>query len=206
MSWLSSLFKKPTPASPQQESTVAVVTTFAPAPGTGVTFDTAFDRLIGHEGKFTDHRNDRGNWTSGRVGVGELKGTKFGISAMTYPHLDIKNLTVDDARVIYERDFWLRAGADQYDGAIGYQVFDAAVNHGIGNAIRILQRAVRVADDGDVGPITLKAVQSMTATDVLMRFNAARIRFYTKLSTWADFGKGWMNRVAGNLDYGADDA
>lgn len=209
MSWLTSLFgnltKPPAPAAPKQESN-AVPATSVPAPGTGVTFDLCFDRLIGHEGKFTDYRNDRGNWTSGRVGVGELKGTKFGISAMTYPHLDIKGLTVEDARVIYERDFWLRAGADQYDGAIGYQVFDAAVNHGIGNAIRILQRAVKVADDGDVGPITLKAVQSMTATDVLMRFNAARIRFYTKLSTWADFGKGWMNRVAGNLDYGADDA
>src|SRR5690606_6640918 len=110
------------------------------------------------------------------------------------------------ARQIYLQDFWLRAGADQYDGAIGYQVFDAGVNHGIGNAVRILQRAVRVADDGYVGPMTIQAVQAMTATDVLMRFNAQRIRFYTKLSTWADFGKGWMNRVAGNLDYGADDA
>lgn len=87
-----------------------------------------------------------------------------------------------------------------------YQVFDAAVNHGIENAVRILQRAVRVADDGNVGPLTLKAVQAMSVTDVLMRFNAKRIRFYTRLSTWSDFGKGWMNRVAGNLDYGADDA
>ena len=177
-----------------------------PPPGCKPDFDLAFERLIGHEGKFTDNRADRGNWTSGRVGVGELKGTKFGISAMTYPYLDIKSLTLEQAKDIYLRDFWLRAGADQYDGAIGYQVFDAAVNHGIENAVRILQRAVRVADDGDVGPLTLKAVQAMSVTDVLMRFNAHRIRFYTKLSTWLEFGKGWMNRVAGNLDYGADDA
>ena len=177
-----------------------------PPPGSAPDFDLAFERLIGHEGKFTDNRADRGNWTSGRVGAGELKGTKYGISAMSYPVLDIKNLTLDQAKEIYRRDFWMRAGADQYDGAIGYQVFDAAVNHGIENAVRLLQRAVRVADDGDVGPMTLKAVKAMTVTDVLMRFNAQRIMFYTRLSTWPEFGKGWMNRVAGNLDYGADDA
>lgn len=177
-----------------------------PTPGTIVTFDVAFERLIGHEGKFQNHRSDRGNWTSGRVGVGELKGTKFGITAMSYPHLDIKSLTLDEAKAIYRRDFWERAGSDDYDGAIAYQVFDAGVNHGIENAVRFLQRAARVADDGYIGPVTLKAVKAMTVTDVLMRYNAARIRFYTKLSTWDDYGKGWMSRTAGNLDYGAEDA
>lgn len=178
----------------------------APAPGTVVTFDVAFDRLIGHEGKFTDARADRGNWTSGKVGVGELKGTKYGISAMTYPHLDIKNITLEQAKAIYRRDFWERSCADEYDGAIAYQVFDAGVNHGIENAVRFLQRAAGVADDGDVGPITVRAVKAMSVTDVLMRFNAARLLFYTNLSTWADFGKGWARRIVGNLNYGADDA
>lgn len=191
---------------PASQPVQSVPAASPPPPGSAPDFDLAFERLIGHEGKFTDNRADRGNWTSGRVGAGELKGTKYGISAMSYPDLDIKNLTLDQAKEIYRRDFWMRAGADQYDGAIGYQVFDAAVNHGIENAVRLLQRAVRVADDGDVGPMTLKAVKAMTVTDVLMRFNAQRIRFYTKLSTWLEFGKGWMNRVAGNLDYGADDA
>jgi len=171
-----------------------------------VTFDEAFSRLIGHEGLFTDDRNDRGNWTSGKIGVGELKGTKYGISAMSYPHLDIKNLTLSEARAIYLRDFWQRAGADEYDGAIGYQVFDAAVNHGIGNAVRFLQRAVGVADDGIIGPVSLRAVRAMTVTDVLMRFNAERLDFYTRLSTWPTFGKGWSRRIVANLKYGAMDA
>ena len=61
-------------------------------------FDTVFDRTIGSEGGFQADRRDRGNWTSGEVGKGELKGTKYGLSAMTYPDLDIKAITLQQAR------------------------------------------------------------------------------------------------------------
>lgn len=200
-SFLKGIFASPRPANVDAFPTPAM-----PAPGSAVTFDVAFERLIGHEGKFTDDSKDKGNWTGGRVGTGELKGTKYGVSAAAYPHLDIKNLTLAQAKDIYRRDYWGRAGADQYDGAIAFQVFDAAVNHGIENAVRFLQRAAGVADDGYIGPVTLGAVQGMTVTDVLMRFNAARLRFYTQLSTWPEYSKGWALRIAGNLNYGADDA
>ena len=53
-------------------------------------------------------------------------------------------------------------------------MFDATVNHGIGNSIRFLQRAAGVADDGLIGPVTMAVVRAMTVTDVLARFNAAR--------------------------------
>lgn len=55
-----------------------------------MTFDKAFDRLIGHEAGYSNDRRDPGNWTGGIVGKGQLKGTKFGIAANTYPNLDIK--------------------------------------------------------------------------------------------------------------------
>lgn len=169
-------------------------------------FDLAFERVVGHEGDFTDDPKDRGNWTTGVIGQGQCNGTKYGISAMSYPDLDIKNLTVDRAKAIYKRDFWDRAQADQYDAAIAYQLFDIAVNNGNGNAIRMLQRAVSVADDGQMGPRSLAAVKAMSVTDVIMRLNAERLLFITKLSTWPTYGKGWTNRVAGNLQYGAVDA
>ena len=38
-----------------------------------------------------------------------------------------------------------------------------------------------------------------------MRFNAERLRFYTKLSTFGSFGKGWVRRVADNLSHAAND-
>lgn len=40
-------------------------------------FNTVFDRVLGHEGGFQNMKSDRGNWTSGKVGVGTLKDTKF---------------------------------------------------------------------------------------------------------------------------------
>lgn len=170
-----------------------------------LTFDEAFDRLIGHEGNFTDDRRDRGNWTSGVIGRGQLKGTKYGISAMTYPHLDIKNLTLDQAKSIYKQDWWDRLDADHIDSAIVFQVWDFAINAGMSTAKRKLQSAVGVADDGIIGPITLSAVNKMDLNDVLMRFNAQRLDYYTRLSTWSTYGKGWTRRVAGQLNYASID-
>lgn len=168
-------------------------------------YDEAFARVIGHEGKFQNHYHDRGNWTSGQVGIGELRGTKYGISAMSYPKEDIKNLTLERAKEIYHEDFWLRVRGDLLPNAIAYQLFDAAINHGIGNAIRMLQRAVGVADDGQLGPRTRDAVYEKSTDDVLKLFLAERLEFFTRLSTWEQFGKGWARRVAENMRYAAYD-
>lgn len=171
-----------------------------------MTFDEAFERLISHEGGLSMDVRDPGNWTGGRVNVGELHGTKFGIAANTYPDLDIANLTLEQAKAIYYRDWWQKIGADEIDGAIVFQMWDFAINAGMGTAKRALQRAARVADDGQIGPRTIAAVKAMTVTDVISRFNAQRLRFYTSLSTWPTYGKGWTNRVAQNLDFAAEDS
>jgi lysozyme family protein len=55
-------------------------------------FLRAFELLVGHEGGFTDDPRDTGSWTGGNAGAGQLKGRKYGISAASYPNLDIKNL------------------------------------------------------------------------------------------------------------------
>lgn len=161
-------------------------------------FDTAFDRLIGHEGGYVNHPNDPGGETN--WGITLRTAREVGYSGA------MRNLTRQQAKEIYRAAYWGRARAGQYDGAIAFQVFDAAVNHGIGQAIRFLQRAVGVADDGIVGPATLTAVQAVPVADVLARFNAERLDFYTKLSTWPTFGKGWVRRVASNLKFAAEDA
>lgn len=156
-------------------------------------FDTAFDRLLGHEGRYVDNPVDPG---------GE---TNWGISKRSYPHLDIKNLTREQAKAIYLRDFWEPLGAAH--PAIKYQVFDFAVNSGIQTALRKLQAAAGVADDGHWGPVSARALAAMELNDVLLRFNSRRMRFLTSLSKgwWDEFGRGVMNRIAGQLDYAAED-
>ena len=169
-------------------------------------FDDAFARVLGHEGGLSMDPNDRGNWTSGVIGVGELRGTKFGISAMTYPTVDIANLTVDGAKEIYRRDFWAQINGDEmYDG-VAFQAFDFAVNSSCQTAIRYLQRAIGVADDGDWGPITRAAAAAMTESDIIMRFVAERIDYWTRVSTWPKYGKSWARRGAQDLRYGAEDS
>ena len=63
-------------------------------------FETTFNRTIGHEGKFQANPKDRGNWTGGKEGSGKLSGTKYGVSAAAYPSLDINSITLDDAKAI----------------------------------------------------------------------------------------------------------
>lgn len=156
-------------------------------------FDQAFDRLISSEGGYVNHPDDPG---------GE---TQWGISKRSYPQANIKALTRGDAKLIYRRDFWDRGSMDQYDPAIAYQVFDIAVNSGIETAVRLLQRAIGVADDGHIGPLTVAAVKARSVTDVIMLLIAERLDFWRKLSTWATFGKGWAGRAAETLRNAAAD-
>lgn len=170
-----------------------------------MTFDKAFDRLIGHEAGYSNDKRDPGNWTGGIVGKGVLKGTKFGIAANTYPNLDIQNLTIDQAKQIYKKDWWDKLGADALHPAIVFQLWDFAVNAGKSRAVKELQQVVGVPDDGIIGPKTIAAIKAMDVNDVLLKFNAERLKFYTSLSTWSTYGKGWTNRVAENLIYAAED-
>jgi len=170
-----------------------------------INFDKAFERVVGHEGGFQAHYNDRGNWTTGVIGEGELKGTKFGIASHSYPNLDIENLTLEQAKKIYLRDFWEPCSKINMDNALVFQMFDAAFHHGIRTALRMIQRAVDTKDDGFIGPMSIAAVQAQSLHDTLKRYLAQRIRFMVRLSSFKTFGGGWMNRIANNLDYAAKD-
>lgn len=168
-------------------------------------FDVVFDRVIGHEGGFQDDSRDRGNWTGGEVGKGELKGTKYGLAAMTYHELDIQALTLAQAKAIYRRDWWEGLKMAQWPKAMQYQMFDAAFNHGIGRANQFIQWAAGVKEDGKVGPATRAAVATIDVNDLLFRFLAKRLRYFTEVKTWDAYGRGWARRIAQCLEYAAED-
>lgn len=156
-------------------------------------FDIFIDRVLGNEGGYVYNINDPG---------GE---TNWGISKRAYPDVNIKTLTKEDAKKIYYRDFWQRIDGDNLPNEVAYQTLDAAVNHGVGNAIRMLQRAIGVHDDGNFGPLSRAALSRLPPVDCVLRFNAERIDFYTSLSNFQVFGKGWMRRISANLRFAVDD-
>lgn len=162
-------------------------------------FDQAFERVIGHEQGYQCDPDDSGNWTGGRVDSGALLGTKYGISAAAYPGEDIRNITLDRARALYRRDYWVPAGCDQVPDALRFELFDAAVNAGVRAAIRMLQVAAGADADGVLGPQTLRRVAMMDPAAALRRLQGARLDAYTRAKAWPTFGAGWVRRVARNM-------
>ena len=112
-------------------------------------FERAVAFTLGNEGELSDEPEDSGGLT------------KYGISQRSYPHVDIANLTRDEAIEIYRADFW--APYKEFPEKVAVKVFDLAVNMGHRPAVTLLQRALRscgadLADDGILGPLTRQAV------------------------------------------------
>lgn len=161
------------------------------------TFNTFVDRVLKHEGGYVDHPSDPGGATN--FGITERVARAYGYKG------HMRNLPRETAIAIYRGQYWNAVKGDQLPSAFAFQVFDAAVNHGVGNAVRWMQRAAGVADDGKIGPMTLGAVMKANPADLVLAFNAIRLNFYASLSTFGTFGKGWTRRVAGNLQLAAED-
>lgn len=157
-------------------------------------FDRAFAELLGNEGGYSNNPADQGGETNWGITAAVARENGF-IGSM-------KEMDQSVAKTIYAKKYWLPA-FDDLPYQVAFQVFDASVNSGTSQAVRWLQRAVGVADDGKLGPITLTAVAALPVGSVVLAFNAERLTFMTNLSTWPSFGKGWARRIAGNLKKGA---
>lgn len=162
-------------------------------------FDNWFEELRGHEGEYSDDPRDPGNWTGGKVGVGKLLGTKFGIAANTFPTLDIKNLTLAEAKAIYHVRYWSAVQADALPPALAWITTDAAVNSGVSRAVKWLQTAAGAGVDGILGPATLRAVSAAVSRQGVMTVRshalAERALFMASLSTFPTYGRGWFRRL-----------
>lgn len=157
-------------------------------------FARCFAFSLDAEGGFTSNPADPGNWTGGKIGAGECRGTKFGISAAAYPDLDIAGLTQADAQAIYRQDYWSKLGGDELPLPLALVAFDAAVNAGVGRAVLWLQQAAGVTADGTFGKITLAALCAGDAGALARDALARRIDFSARLPGWSNFGLGWSRR------------
>ena len=112
-----------------------------------------FDKdIVNIEGGLTNDREDGGGLT------------KYGISQRSYPHLDIANLTVDQALNIYEHDYWDKYSLSLITSQIiANQLFLLIVNCGGVEAIKIIQtalvrRGMKIIIDGEIGSVTISAI------------------------------------------------
>ena len=146
-------------------------------------FNTAFNLILINEGGYVNDPHDKG---------GE---TKYGISKRAYPNIDIKNLSIEQARAIYHRDYWLRCKCEFLPDALSVAVFDYAVNSGVKRAIKDLQRCLGVSVDGIIGNQTIGAANRIPQRKVLSDYLDTRLNYLMSLKSWARYGNGWGKRI-----------
>lgn len=150
--------------------------------------------VLAHEGGYVDHPDDPGG------------ATKYGISARQYPELNIKNLTVDQAKAIYKRDYWDVGGyKNLHHVEVATRVFDMAVNAGHKQAVLCLQRALLAAGeseivvDGILGPQTCALERANPGPVIVAAYRSERAAFYRLITSRnADmnvFLGGWLKRA-----------
>lgn len=155
-------------------------------------FDQAFEKLMKHEGFFSDHAADPGGAT--KFGVTEAVARESGY---TGPMVD---MPIAKAKEIAKRLYWDAVRAYELPPTIRYHIFDAAYNSGVSQATKWLQRAVGAVDDGAIGRATIFAAQHAVADVVIRKMTANRLRFMTDLKNWPSFSKGWSRRIADLLE------
>ena len=162
-----------------------------------MSFDSAFEKTVGLEGGYCNDPRDPG---------GE---TKYGISHRAYPDLDIKNLTLEDAKLLYYRDYWIPMKlGNLVDPTIAEEIFDTGVNMGTGAAVQICQRAINflsaetIEVDGVMGPITIDKLNQWSRLDAQALFRALNgyqfMRYVDIVKARGDhvFARGWMKRIS----------
>lgn len=121
--------------------------------------------------------------------------TKYGICKRSYPHLDIKNLTLDEVCKIYEKDYWKLAHCEEVAEPLKLCMFDTAVHSGIKPAIIILQRALGLEDDGIWGPKTAKAAAGKVSAETVAMYWAKRALYMADMKNFDRNKNGWYKRL-----------
>ena len=155
-------------------------------------FAPALPLVLRHEGGYSNHPKDPGGATMKGVTLATFRRYKPGATVA-----DLKAISTEMLARIYRDGYWDKVRGDDLPAGVDYTVFDFAVNSGPGRAVKYLQGASGVPQDGQIGPVTLAAVAKQNPVSLINSICDARLAFLRRLDTWPTFRKGWSSRVAG---------
>lgn len=155
-------------------------------------FDTSVSLILKHEGGYVNHPDDTGGPTN------------KGITLKTFQRFikpkgtiaDLKRLTVSQAKSVYKQQYWNVCSCDDLPNGVDHAVFDYAVNSGPLKAKKALQKSLGVAQDGRIGPATLKAVKAHNIGYTIEILCAQRLKYLENRPNAKTFIKGWSKRVS----------
>jgi len=113
---------------------------------------------------------------------------------------DVRLCTEEEGQVIYTANYWL-PHCDSLPPGLDLQFFDAAVNMGCFEAVKILQHILDITVDGSWGPKTAAEVADVMAggavmrTQVIREFTARRQAVYKMMTGYKYFGTDWERRA-----------
>ena len=163
-------------------------------------FDVAVKITLEHEGGFQKDPNDHANWSSGVIHVGRLMGTKYGITAVDMPGVEIAGITPQQASDFYKGRFWGLYYSQITAQPVANKLFDMGVLFGVGSAIECLQYALDLTPvDGNFGPITLDRCNRANINLLLSMFKTELKSHAEKIAVAnpieASNLDGWINRI-----------
>lgn len=178
-------------------------------------YDDAYDMLTDarHEGAYTCDPHDPGGETY--RGIARKMNPSWAGWSLVDHHRASSTFQTDldaDAQLqllckdFYRVGYWGPTCCDAMPDALKYELFDFAVNTSAAvrpvTAIKALQRAVEVPDDGVIGPATMLALTHADPARLMRRLVVQVIRYYTGLRPEVRdrYLAGWMNRLATNLE------
>lgn len=158
--------------------------------------------IIEREGGYVDHPADRGGPTKFGITLKTLR--DFRMPASTTAK-DVEDLSPEEAYQIYKQNYLVKPGIHNIaDYGLQALMLDTAVHSGPGRAIKILQQALGIKDDGIIGSVTIQCANALEPSILRRKYLSSRIRYIggiiTSDPTQAVFARGWMNRCGDLLE------
>ncbi len=169
-------------------------------------FEPAFLATMKHEGGYVWDRQDHGGETYRGISRKHWRGwdgwpdVDAGKGTRDFPACLDRNAQLQGkVKDFYQRNFWMPLMDEIKDQALANWLFDKAVNMGIRQAYKLLQRALYVDPDGVIGPQTKAKLHAADPVELLESCRIEARRFYTKLalndSSQSRYLHGWLARA-----------